>query len=679
MSLSFLYPWFWLGALAVAAPLWLHLHRKQETNLVRFSTVRFLEDQPEPRRAPFRLRQWLLFALRLAALLLLLAGFAWPYWGGANLAPIKESRVYVLDNTLSHQANQGFPRDRDRILSEFKRAGTGLQLAVVELAATPRVLVSFSDSRDAARQRLQDLRPSFQRGSYLAAFRQANALLANSLGEQRRIILLGDNQENQWNENVSTPPFLRNVQVELPKPAAARLPNLSLSDPRAQRIFLGDKSLVNFTVKLSHQGEAKTATLRLRANGQLILNRTVELQDQPESILLQAQWEAEPGAWLRGNVSLEGKPDALEADNRVFFSLPPVVEGKVALLAQSPYLRLALSPEIMKGQWAARVLDPTRLAGELSANQDADVLCLESNYLQSGDARKLLWRYLTNGRGVLLLVNRLTPAIKGCLRELGFEADGEVQPGQETPEKFQFVLSNHPIFHPFLSPDYGNLMDIRVARFVRLRSADALPLVFSPKGDIFFFQGTKTAGKLFVAAFGLDREHTSWPVHQTFIPFLDLTLQAARAEDATPTTFEPGEIAMLQLPAGSAAREAVLHDEQRELLRAPIEQGHAQVRLPDHPGLYFLTYDDKSQPERMFSVNPPPKESQLAFVEAPDVVKNWQLNHAPDTTKNPGSRVRERVSLTVILQQRIWWWMVLGSLIALALETIMAEGRNERA
>ncbi len=63
-----------------------------------------------------------------------------------------------------------------------------------------------------------------------------------------------------------------------------------------------------------------------------------------------------------------------------------------------------------------------------------------------------------------------------------------------------------------------------------------------------------------MAAFGLDREHTSWPVDQTFIPFLDLTLQTARAEDPTPTTFEPGEIGKIQLPAGSTVREAVLRD-----------------------------------------------------------------------------------------------------------------------
>jgi len=70
-----------------------------------------------------------------------------------------------------------------------------------------------------------------------------------------------------------------------------------LSEPRVQRIFLGDKSLVNFTVKLSHVGEAKRAKIILRANGQEIFNRDLDLDKQPETMLLQAQWEAEPASW----------------------------------------------------------------------------------------------------------------------------------------------------------------------------------------------------------------------------------------------------------------------------------------------------------------------------------------------------------------------------------------------
>src|ERR1051326_3273374 len=157
MPFSFLNPWLWLGALAVAAPIWLHLRRKQETNLLRFSAVRFLEDQPQPRQSPLRLRDILLFLLRALALLAIVAAFTWPYLRSAGSAPIKESRVYVLDNTLSHQANDGFSHDRARLADEISRAPANVQISVIELASGPRTLVSFGDDRETAKARVKEL------------------------------------------------------------------------------------------------------------------------------------------------------------------------------------------------------------------------------------------------------------------------------------------------------------------------------------------------------------------------------------------------------------------------------------------------------------------------------------------------------------------------------------------
>lgn len=678
MPFSFLNPWLWFGALAVGVPIWLHLRRKKQTNLLRFSAVRFLEDQPEPKRSPMRPRDILLLLLRALAVLLIVAAFAWPFLHGLNTVPIEESRVYILDNTFSRQANDGFLRDKQRVIDEVTRARPDLQSAVIELTSGPKLVASFADTREAALENLRALRPSFDRGAYLAAFRQANAILANSLGRQKRIVFLTDNQENQWNEAMNTPPFLRNVQLEVPPPPEASLPNLSLSDARVQRIFLGDRSLVNFTVKLSHVGPAKSANLLLRANGQSILNRAVTLENQPETILLQAQWEGDPGSAVRGEVAVDGTPDALPADNRVFFSLPPVLEGKVALLAQSPYLRVALSPEIMRGEWAARLLQPTELQRELASTDDADVLCIESTFLQSSDARKLLHRYLSNGRGVLLLVNRSTPAIDGCLRELGFESQGTVRAESE-PEKFQFVMSNHPIFHPFLSPDFGNLMDIRVAEYTRLKTTEAMPLVFAEKGAALVFQATKSQGKLFVCAFGLDRDHTSWPIHQSFIPFLDLTLQAARAEDPIPSTFEPGEVANLQFPTSLAGREVVVLNQDRQLARAAVEQhGRVRLRVPETPGIYDLALAQGESMHRMLCVNPSAKESQLTFKGSGETARMWQVTGPVETAKvAPPARLPFR--LAGVLQQRFWWWMVSCGLAALLLETVWAASKRDRA
>ncbi len=672
---SFFHPWLWLGALALAAPVWLHLRQKEHRNLIRFSAVQFLDEHPTPRRQPRRLTHPWLLALRVLGLLLLVCAFAWPYARHLAPAAVGESRVYILDNTLSQQAANGLDRGRARILSDLASLPAGVQVGVVELTSLPRVLVTLGESREEGKQKLHDLKPGFERGSYLAAFRQAQALLENSLGAKRKLIFLTDSQENQWTESGSTPAFLRGVDIEFPKPAQVSLPNLSLAEPRVQRIFLGAKSLANFTVKLSHRGPARTASVIFRANGQQILSRTFDLEHQPETFTLQAQWEADPGLWLRGEASVEGGPDSLAADDRVFFALPPVVEGKVALLAQSSYLRLALSPDIMRGQWATRVLEPSRLAEEVANGQDADVLCLESNYLTSDDARALVWRYLRNGRGVFLLVNRATPAVKAALRDLGFEIDGEIRNVLAGGEHFQFVLSTHPIFHPFMSPDFGNLMEIQVPQYFRLRATDALPLVFSESGAGLFFQATRSGGKLFVAAFGMDRDHTTWPIHPTFIPFLDLTLQAARPDDPTPTQFEPGEVATMQLPAGSTAKTLAVRRQEKELFRSPLVHGRAQFRAPNEPGIYELTCDAKTEPERIFAVNPSPKESELAFSVDPAALKSWKAEDAGAHSSSPPP-LQVRASRSSILQQQWWWWMLACGLLALLLETIVAEGKR---
>jgi hypothetical protein len=670
MPFSFLNPWFLLGALAIGVPVWLHLRRRTETNLLRFSALRFLDDNPEPRRSPLRLQDILLFALRVLAVLLIVGAFAWPYLLGKELVVVRESRVYILDNTLSHQAGDGFTRDRNQIAEELRQAGPDLQVAVIELTGQPRVVAGFSDEREEARGKLTALAPSFQRGSYLAAFRQAHTLLAASLGEAKRIIFCTDSQENQWQENLNTPPFLRSIPIELRKPGLTNAPNAALSEPRLQRIFLGEKSLVNFTVKLTHSGEAATARVSLQANGQTVENRTVELTNHPGTILLQGQWEADPARWLRGVVCVEATPDQLAGDNQVFFSLPPVREGKVALLALSPYLRLALSTDVMRGQWEMRQIEPARLAGELATGKDAEVLVLESSYLQSVDARRLVERYLSNGRGVLLLVNRATPVIAAELRELGFEVTSAGLSDPPQREHLHYIFSNHAIFHPFLSPDYGNLLEVTLGAHPRLKPLQALPLVFSESGEPLFFQGTKFSGKLFVAAFGLEREQTSWPTHVTFIPFLDLCLQNARPEDATPLDYEPGAVSVVGLASDSPVQEVVLRDDRGELQRAPVVQGRAQVRLPDRPGLYAVTYDSGAEPEKVFSVNPSAKESQLSYLDSPEALKLWQLERSGESPKAVQRPVPARLTLAAILQQRLWWWLLVGGLAALLIEML---------
>jgi hypothetical protein len=102
------------------------------------------------------------------------------------------------------------------------------------------------------------------------------------------------------------------------------------------------------------------------------------------------------------------------------------------------------------------------------------------------------------------------------------------------------------------------------------------------------------------------------------------------------------------------------------------------VRMPDKPGVYTLTYDDGTQAEKLFSVNPSPKESQLAYVDAPEALKVWRVNLPPGTGRPAVAVARGKLSLSGILQQRWWWWMVMAGLAALMLEMALAEMKRER-
>ena len=95
--------------------------------------------------------------------------------------------------------------------------------------------------------------------------------------------------------------------------------------------------------------------------------------------------------------------------------------------------------------------------------------------------------------------------------------------------------------------------------------------------------------------------------------------------------------------------------------------------MPEKPGLYTITYDDGSKPEKVLSVNPSPKESQLVYVENPEAMKLWRVNTPGQTSKVAAGSAYLKGGLASILQQRFWWWMVLGGLGALMLETVLAE------
>src|SRR5919202_7076787 len=92
-----------LGALAI--PILLHLIQREKKRVVEFPSLMFLRKIPYQSVRRRRIRHWALLMLRLAALALIVAAFARPFFRRDTLAAATQQGarelVVVLDNSYS--------------------------------------------------------------------------------------------------------------------------------------------------------------------------------------------------------------------------------------------------------------------------------------------------------------------------------------------------------------------------------------------------------------------------------------------------------------------------------------------------------------------------------------------------------------------------------------------------
>ncbi|MDA7874232.1 VWA domain-containing protein [Rhodopirellula sp.] len=697
--MGFLFPIMAVGSLLIGVPIYLHLRRRDEKNLVEFPTLRFLDDQPVARSRPMWPRNWPLMLLRIICILLLIASFSWPYFDNEQTVIVEESRVYILDNTLSVQTRNRFESARDQLADEIESADMTVQTGVIELGSTARVVARLGDKKQAAATAVRDISPGAERGDFVDAFRTAAEMLTNSLGAKRRIILLSDSQTNQWSLDANAPPFLKNIEVDTAHTAATDIVNLAISAPQARRVTRDGEAWIEAGVTVSLQGEHGPHDIVFRDRGREMDRVRLEpASDQIETNTEQqtivgdaitygtafAQWKADPTEWTVGEITLDGDTDDLAGDNRAFFSLPPIRKGKIELIVDSMFLRRALSPEVMSKRWDTNTI---KEESQIVRDSDSapDVLCLESHRLQAPDVRSAVRADLSAGRGVILFVNKITPVISGFLREMGIEAETSQQAPAE-PATFRYVYAEHPIFAPFRTTELGNLAEVEFKNYRRLKVKDATSLAFSASGDPLVFEANAGPGRLIVFGFSFDRNDTNWPIHPTFIPFIDQTLQYVRGESKTETFFQPGESVVWNLPAGTQAKKIVVSPldpstmgirKGSDPIIADVDDRTAIFSLPSQPGHFSIRYDLADSTGAILDVNPSPLESELVFESETTVLDNWRRNlndteNLPTQTKNNQTNRAAAISLSKMeaLQQLNWWYILTAAMALLIAETI---------
>ncbi len=258
-GLSFLSPWFLLGALGVALPILLHLRRKDTAPQHAFSAVRFLRRAPFEQRRPKKLRDLLLLALRAAALLLLALAFARPYFAAGQTAG--PTTVVAVDTSFSMGAPEVFGRAREAAGRAVSKAPAGSRIAVVRFDDYAAVLAPPSLDRGSARAAIGSLASGAGGTEYGAMLAVATRLLGATGG---RLVVVTDLQRAAWT-GAAAGALPEGVDLEVVD-VGAPLENLAVTSVRRE----GDAVVAQIT---NHGFAARSSRVELSLNDSIDCRR----------------------------------------------------------------------------------------------------------------------------------------------------------------------------------------------------------------------------------------------------------------------------------------------------------------------------------------------------------------------------------------------------------------------
>ena len=519
--MSFLFPAFLAGALAVAIPIILHFVRRQSAPPLTFSDLRFLRRAQTAAVRRRRLQEWLLLALRVAALLLLAAAFARPYLDATGLAD-RPVTVVALDRSFSMSHPGMFERARAAARAAVAAAPGDYLVGVVAFDDRARVAAQPGAGRDAAVAAIGRAEAGFGATGYGAALEAAAGMIGARDG---RIVVVTDGQQSGWDAGAGgLLPARIEVTARLVEPGAGNLAVTALDVTAA-----GAAAVV-----LNAGSESRPGRVRLIAGGAVIEAEELPLAPGPNSIVFDA---ALPPAGLL-EVAVDD-PGGLAADDRRYHLLGAAGGVEVALVgsaADAFYLERALGAAAA-GRYGVRHLEPAAVTAP--ALDGVAVVWLLGTTGLDRSGRAQLAAFVAAGGGLLAAAGpRFDPALAADL--LGPDADiAAASPPPDGASGWSVSDVRHPVFQVF-GTDPGGLARVGFTRTRRVDLPRGRVLAVFSDGGPALVELPSDAGRLLLFASDLGNEWNDFPRRPAFVPFVHEATRYLAARGEAPRTWLVG-------------------------------------------------------------------------------------------------------------------------------------------
>lgn len=616
-GVGFLAPLFLLGALAVAVPLVLHLLRQRADPVQPFSAVKLLRAAPVEQARRRRLRDLLLLALRVAALLLLAWGFARPFLR-AEAAVTPPVTVVLADVSASMGGAARTARLRIAARAAVDAAPRGDAVALVQFAATSDTLVAPTLDRGAVSAATSQLTPGYAPTSYRAGLDRVAEVLA---GRPGRVVVVTDLQAAGWRGG--DPAALASgtlVEVADVGPQPADVGVAAVSEQSGHVV-----------AHLRATGEPRPVKVSVAVDGTERASATVTVDAGATDVSMPLQ--ALSGSRVRVQVE---DPAGLPADDtrwllsgtgrpaRVTVIASPGGEGRDDL-----YVRRAL---LSMGGWRAvqvQALTADRLRA--ASPEQADAIILLGTAGMDRPASERLAAFVRDGGGLLIAIG---PAMNPELLMTGF-GDGlpriRMRPASDAGSDLAIADTRHPALALF-GRRQGVFGEARFARAAALQATGAGEVLARfDNGDAALVAGAYGRGRLAMFASDLSNRWNDLVLQPSFVPLL-------------------GELVHWLSASGRDADGIVAGT-------TPLEGGAA-------PGIVSQPAD-RGQPSRLMAVNVDPQEFDPARQSAAEF-----LAHVPrggnNASLDPGTQASRQEA-----SQGLWRYGLGLMLLSLVVESVL--------
>lgn len=693
---SLLAPWFLLGLAALAVPVLVHLTHRERKAVLRFPSLMFLERIPYQAVKRQRIRNLLLFALRCAAVALLVLAFARPFLERrpALLGASTGARdvVILLDRSYSMAYGNRWTRARSAAVRVVEGLSGDDRGAIVYFDDAAAATGSLTSDRSALLAAIDSVRPTAGGTRYDAAMRVAGRILGDTARERREVVLISDAQRAGWNRR-ELPPL----------PAGVALVQVNVGDSVTSDVAVtavevrheGDITNAGATAGVAggagngpdrSRAPRHTATVIARLanrSADSVSTRTVTLEvngrvqqsvvaDIPPNGTAMVRFDPLPLPEGVSRATVHVGADALEPDNVFHFtltrtpSLPVIVlESSSAAPAAGLFVGRALS---IGDRPSFQVTTARGSALARDALRDARLVILDDAPVPGGEAGRRLLEYVSSGGGLLIilgahsrpddwpeLADRLLPRPAAPIDRL--DTHGAT---------LGFLDRTHPIFDDFSTPHSGDFSAARFYRYWTVTPASGdRELARFDDGYVALLERRVGRGRVLVLTSALDGVWSDFPLQPVFLPVLRETATYAAGYSETRPWAVVGDVTTI---AGSATPAVVVAPSGTRLhLRTSGEPAPLQLT---EQGFYEIRPDrGTSDSTRIVAVNVNLAESDLALLDT----TLFAAAVAPRTTTSGARHLGETIAPAELeRRQRTWWFLILAALLVLGAETVLS-------